>query len=501
MAPEFQPVILAAGGGSRMYPLTEEIPKALLPVGGVPLIWYPIHHLQKYGFEDFIIIVLKSKENMFIQALKSCCDKRVRFTFSTIPDDEDMGTADSLRLLKDKIQTDIIVVSCDVITDAPFHRLADIHRTYDSSLTALIAPRADFSQEKEAGKGSKGKTKEMEQVQKDFIAIEKGENRLLFMLNEADLESENILVRKSLLKRYPNLTIQSNLIDAHMYIMKKWVLDFICEKMSFESVKSDVVPYLIKKQFSKVPNRRDEKLSSSIPSLIEGDAKLDIFSFMKEDELTLLTKEFSIYCDVNRMSSTKNNIRCHGFINDGSLCIRVNNLAGYTHINREITKIFPIVAPNTEFVKIHSTVNVKEKSQVGSDCIVGEGTSISENVSIKKSAIGKHCNIGSKVKISNSIIMEYVTIENGCNVQGSVICSHAYIKENCVLKDCQRTGTKIRIRVVICKHVFLTPCESKSVQSCAIIHCTIPRIRIRSEHRNAGKSPLYHALGRLIRRK
>ena len=55
MAPEFQPVILAAGGGSRMYPLTEEIPKALLPVGNLPLIWYPIHHLQKYGFDGMLL--------------------------------------------------------------------------------------------------------------------------------------------------------------------------------------------------------------------------------------------------------------------------------------------------------------------------------------------------------------------------------------------------------------------------------------------------------------
>ncbi len=38
--------------------------------------------------------------------------------------------------------------------------------------------------------------------QKDFIAFEKQENRLLFVLNEADLESDHISIRKSLLKRY-----------------------------------------------------------------------------------------------------------------------------------------------------------------------------------------------------------------------------------------------------------------------------------------------------------
>ena len=48
---EFQAVVMAAGEGSRMYPLTEAIPKALLPVGNFPMIWYPINSFQKAGFE------------------------------------------------------------------------------------------------------------------------------------------------------------------------------------------------------------------------------------------------------------------------------------------------------------------------------------------------------------------------------------------------------------------------------------------------------------------
>lgn len=437
MVPEFQPVILAAGGGSRMYPLTEDIPKALLPVGSIPLIWYPINYLQKQGFEEFIIVVQKSKENMFVQALKTCCDKKVKFTYVAIPEDEDTGTAGSLRLLKDIIKTDAIIVSCDLITDAPFHRLADIHRTYDSSLTALIAPRVEIAQDKEVGKGAKTKSKDTDQGQKDFISLDQSENRLLFMLNEADLESDSISIRKSLLRRYPKLTIQNNLADSHMYIMKKWIIDFLAENNSFESLKGDVVPYLIKKQFSKNSTKASGNLNSSLPSLVEGDTKPDLFSFVHVDDLTSLTKDLSIYRDNGKAMQSGNHLRCHGYVNDGSLCIRINNLPAYTHINREITKLLPTVASNLEFTKIHPTVNVKEKSQVGSDCIVGEWVSISENVSIKKSVIGKHCKIGSRVKISNSVIMEYVTIEDGCNIQGSVICNSAYVKENCTIKDCQ----------------------------------------------------------------
>lgn len=48
-------MILAAGEGQRMQPLTNDRPKALLPVDGKPLIEHLIHALAREGFEDFVI--------------------------------------------------------------------------------------------------------------------------------------------------------------------------------------------------------------------------------------------------------------------------------------------------------------------------------------------------------------------------------------------------------------------------------------------------------------
>ena len=48
---EFQAVVMAAGTGSRMTDLTSRCPKALLPVGNYPLLWYPISALERAGFE------------------------------------------------------------------------------------------------------------------------------------------------------------------------------------------------------------------------------------------------------------------------------------------------------------------------------------------------------------------------------------------------------------------------------------------------------------------
>ena len=48
---ELQAIVLAAGSGSRMPDLTAHIPKALLPIANKPMVWYPLHMLEKAGFE------------------------------------------------------------------------------------------------------------------------------------------------------------------------------------------------------------------------------------------------------------------------------------------------------------------------------------------------------------------------------------------------------------------------------------------------------------------
>ena len=50
-------MILAAGRGERMRPLTEHLPKSMIAVGGRPLIVHLIERLQRAGFVDLVINV------------------------------------------------------------------------------------------------------------------------------------------------------------------------------------------------------------------------------------------------------------------------------------------------------------------------------------------------------------------------------------------------------------------------------------------------------------
>jgi translation initiation factor eIF-2B subunit gamma len=57
---ELQAVVLAAGPGSRMYPLTESgVSKALLPVGNRPLISYILNNLYQEGIRGMHLLVFE----------------------------------------------------------------------------------------------------------------------------------------------------------------------------------------------------------------------------------------------------------------------------------------------------------------------------------------------------------------------------------------------------------------------------------------------------------
>ena len=83
-------VILAAGKGTRMLPLTEKVPKVLVKVNGKPFLYYVLKSLQKAGFNEFGIVVgyLREKITDFL--------KEYGFKAALIEQTEQKGTGHAL---------------------------------------------------------------------------------------------------------------------------------------------------------------------------------------------------------------------------------------------------------------------------------------------------------------------------------------------------------------------------------------------------------------------
>jgi dTDP-glucose pyrophosphorylase/CBS domain-containing protein len=129
-------VILMAGGlGTRLRPLTENMPKPMLPIGGKPMLENIILFLKKQGFYKFIISVNYKKE-IIQDYFKDGKDLDVEIKYIT--EDKQLGTAGAISLLDEKPTLPFIVMNGDILTTLNFNSLLDSHNSEEATATMCV---------------------------------------------------------------------------------------------------------------------------------------------------------------------------------------------------------------------------------------------------------------------------------------------------------------------------------------------------------------------------
>lgn len=126
-------MILAAGRGERMRPLTDRVPKALLEAGGRPLIVHLIERLARAGLEDLVVNVSHLADQIE-QQLGNGSQHGVRIAYSREEKalETGGGIAYAMPLLGD---APFVVVNSDVYSDFDFRRL---HRAEQSLARGML---------------------------------------------------------------------------------------------------------------------------------------------------------------------------------------------------------------------------------------------------------------------------------------------------------------------------------------------------------------------------
>ncbi len=119
-----QAVILAAGEGKRVRPLTRSRPKALLPVANRPIIGYIIEALLKNGIRDIVVVVGYRKE----QVIRFLNELDVPIT--VVVQDKQLGTAHALNCAKSHVKGDFLLLPGDNYIDSQsIGRIKDIRNS------------------------------------------------------------------------------------------------------------------------------------------------------------------------------------------------------------------------------------------------------------------------------------------------------------------------------------------------------------------------------------
>jgi NDP-sugar pyrophosphorylase family protein len=132
-------IILAGGLGTRLRPITYSIPKPLLPVGRRPILEIQIMQLKAQGFSD-IILATGYRAELIEAYFGDGKGWGVRIIYSK--EEERLGTASPLRLVKHLLDESFLVLNGDVLVKMNFSHLMQFHKAEEATITVATKEHA-----------------------------------------------------------------------------------------------------------------------------------------------------------------------------------------------------------------------------------------------------------------------------------------------------------------------------------------------------------------------
>jgi ADP-glucose pyrophosphorylase len=320
-SPEYQAIIIVDYDDGRLFPLTEFTPKCLLPIANRKLLTYQLDMLSKSGIVETFIVTTEE----FSTSLKQYCEEyprdgdNMKVELISLP--EIIGTADGLRAVADRIRGDFIVLSCDVISQFSLIDLCNLHRLSSSDVTIMLTVPTNKEYLKD-------------DVDQEYIGIT-NEGRIIFKKPTLELD-EGITISKALINRIPHsssssssgsssapFSLRNDLMDVGIYLFSHWIIEFIRSNRRISSIKSDLLPYLINRQF-----QSKEYLYSKIPALEFRKRPLSFLEKwqISQDSISSSNKDFfsssisdyqpesSSSPSISQSSDNYDYLRCFGII-------------------------------------------------------------------------------------------------------------------------------------------------------------------------------------------
>ena len=133
-------VIMAGGSGTRLEPFTKVLPKPLIPIDDKPVIDHIIDRFRAYGITEFYLTIHHMSKILRAYFEEKDPDYSIGFA----EEDEPRGTAGSLTLLKDRLNSPFFVSNCDIIIEADYSDIFRFHTNNGYDIT-LVASAKQFN--------------------------------------------------------------------------------------------------------------------------------------------------------------------------------------------------------------------------------------------------------------------------------------------------------------------------------------------------------------------
>ena len=133
------PVVIMAGGeGTRLRPITNVIPKPLIPMGDKTILEEILDRFEEIGCRRFFMSVNYKSDLMrfYFDHLDH------KYDISYFKEEKPLGTIGSVSLLKGKISSPFFVSNCDIVIDQDMRDVYDYHVQNNNDLTIVTAVKS-----------------------------------------------------------------------------------------------------------------------------------------------------------------------------------------------------------------------------------------------------------------------------------------------------------------------------------------------------------------------
>jgi NDP-sugar pyrophosphorylase family protein len=136
-------MILAGGLSTRLYPLTLELPKPLVPVLDRPVVGHVIEYLKRFGVDDIVINV-----HYFPEAVRAFVGDGSKWGVHVdyLHETQLMGSAGAVAQVADRFAGTFVVIGCDDVTDIDLTSAVAFHRERKAEATIVLVEVDDVSQ-------------------------------------------------------------------------------------------------------------------------------------------------------------------------------------------------------------------------------------------------------------------------------------------------------------------------------------------------------------------
>jgi NDP-sugar pyrophosphorylase family protein len=367
---EWSAVVLAGGVGSRLRPLTIEIPKPMVPVANKPMIDYNLELLRNAGIKGKIIVVTKYLQ----EEIRKYFEESNHFSDLEIilPDVDPLDTADAVRKVANYIDTEHFVITmADIITNIPLQDFMSFHREKECIASITLK---DVSYPRDFG----------------VIMLNQDSRILLFL--EKPLPQELGLATLTFAKK-ETIRLQSNLVNTGIYAFKHKLLDILDTLTDLMDFGKHVFPYLAREYG------------------IYGYERLDYYWMDAGNPQTYLYTNWDVLRRWSYPYFPK--------------AIWEENGIWWGSSKPEIPSGARIIAPTV----MGSKIQLGNNTTIGPLTVIGNNVNIGDNTTINSSVVWNNVEIGRNVNIKKCILCNNVIIpDNSQLASGTVIAPYTHAK-------------------------------------------------------------------------